>query len=71
MEEREFQGMEAAILEAEAEVERLEGMLSDPEELRRLGKALPEKVAELEKGRSKVESLFARWQELEALGPKR
>ncbi len=67
-EEREWEGMEARIMEAEAEVERLEAELNDPEALRSLGAKAHAKVEALEAARGAVDVLYARWEELGAIG---
>jgi ATP-binding cassette subfamily F protein uup len=67
LEEREFQGMEARILEAEAKVSALEAELSDGERVKKLGAKLKERVAELEAQRGEVEALYARWEALGAI----
>ncbi|HEX7243103.1 MAG TPA: hypothetical protein VF263_22660, partial [Longimicrobiaceae bacterium] len=66
-EQRELEGMEAAILEAEAAKEELGARLADPalyaappEEAARVGAAFRE-VTE------RVEALYARWAELEEI----
>ncbi len=68
-EEQEFQKMEANILAAEQRVAELETELSDPEETRRLGPRLPERLRALESSRAQVESLYARWAQLSELDP--
>jgi hypothetical protein len=60
--------MEEKILAAEAEVSRLEALVSDPAEIRRLGAELPRQLAALDRARHEVETLYARWAVLEALG---
>jgi ATP-binding cassette subfamily F protein uup len=66
-EKQELEGMEAAILEAEAEKERIGALLSDPATYA----DTPEKVAELSatyrEAGERVERLYARWAELEEL----
>ncbi len=64
--QRELDGMEAAILEAEARQGALEGRLADPATYQKDGAAVPGLRAELEAATSEVEQLYARWQELEA-----
>ncbi len=64
LEQREWEGMESKVLEAEGELARLEGLSQDagimasPERLRAWSR-------DLEAGRRAVEALYARWQELE------
>ena len=67
-EEREFAGIEAKILEAEAAVEALEAELNDPERLLALGPETHAKIADLERARTAVEVLYARWEALGAIG---
>ena len=64
-EQRELEGMEAAILAAEEKKAALEATLADPETYRRPGVAALR--AELDAATAEVERLYARWQELEAL----
>lgn len=66
-EERELEGMEAAILAAEDEAARLEAQLVDPEFFRKNAANFPQFEAELRQARDEVARLYARWQELEAL----
>ena len=65
LEQREFDGMEAAILEAEAESERRGAAAADPEIASRAD-LLELRYRELGKARQHVEALYARWAELEA-----
>jgi ATP-binding cassette subfamily F protein uup len=65
-EQREFDGMEEAILEAEGEVERLDAIANDPAVIAdhtRSTKAF----AELSDAQNRVQTLYARWSELEAV----
>jgi ATP-binding cassette subfamily F protein uup len=66
-EQRELEGMEAAILAAEERKAALEATLSDPATYRRDGASVAAKRAELEAATREVELLYGRWQELEAL----
>jgi ATP-binding cassette subfamily F protein uup len=66
-EKRELEGMEEAILAVEARVSLLLGEVSDPENVKRLGRAMAEKMAELDAARSEVDRLYARWSELSAI----
>jgi ATP-binding cassette subfamily F protein uup len=61
-EQRELEGMEAAIADAEARVTALQQELEAPGDPKRLREA----ARELGEEQTKVELLFARWQELEA-----
>ncbi|MCK6551402.1 ATP-binding cassette domain-containing protein [Myxococcota bacterium] len=64
--QRELDGIEAKILEAEAKVADLEAELSDPERLRALGAGTKAKLAELDTAKREVERLYERWAELGA-----
>jgi ATP-binding cassette subfamily F protein uup len=66
-EQRELEGMEAAILAAEERKDALESALADPETYRRDGAGVARLRAELERATAEVETLYARWQQLEAL----
>jgi ABC transport system ATP-binding/permease protein len=66
LEEREFRGMEARILDAEARLGALEKELSEADVVKRLGPKLKEKMVEVEGARREVEALYARWAELDA-----
>lgn len=63
MEQREFDGIEARILEAEAEVSRLEASLADGEVSSDFAK-LQDLTEKLRSQQQTVESLYTRWQEL-------
>jgi ATP-binding cassette subfamily F protein uup len=63
-EERELKGMEAAILDAESEVARLEALFSDPEFYTKHAADFARLEAELRKARDEVARLYARWAEL-------
>jgi len=65
LEKREFEGMEAAILEAEAELEAAETRLADPA-VQTDPAAAQEAFEARERARSDVDELYARWAELEA-----
>jgi ATP-binding cassette subfamily F protein uup len=65
-EQREWDQMEATIRDAEAEVERLSAETQSPEVLKSPSK-LREVMSALHSAQEKVESLYARWAELEAL----
>jgi len=66
-EQRELEGMEAAILAAEERKVALEAALSDPATYRKDGAGVAALRADLEAATAEVEHLYARWQELEAL----
>jgi ATP-binding cassette subfamily F protein uup len=70
-EQRELEGIEAAILEAEERKGSLEAKLSDPGTYATDGASVPRLRAELDAATADVERLYARWQELEALKPAR
>ncbi len=65
-ERREFEAMEDTIAAAEAEVIRLRGAAESPEALAD-HRRLQEMYAELAAAEQRVEALYARWEELEAL----
>ena len=67
---QELEVIEASIVSAESRVIELEKQLSDPAIYKDRSVAVPARVAELEKARIEVERLYARWQELEAVGKK-
>jgi ATP-binding cassette subfamily F protein uup len=66
-EQRELEGMEAAILAAEERKAALEAALADPATYRSDGAAVPGLRAELGRISAEVDRLYARWQELEAI----
>ncbi len=66
-EKKEFEGMEDAIHAAEAEVERLESLINDPELYQRDFKAAQVLTDQLEQARATVEGLYARWAQLDSL----
>jgi ATP-binding cassette subfamily F protein uup len=66
-EQRELDGMEQAILDAEERKAAVEAALSDPATYQRSGDAVAGLRAELEVVSGEVERLYARWQELEGL----
>jgi ATP-binding cassette subfamily F protein uup len=66
-EQRELEGMEAAILAAEERKTGLEAALGDPATYQKDGAAVAGMRAELEQVSAEVERLYGRWQELEAL----
>jgi ATP-binding cassette subfamily F protein uup len=63
-EERELEGMEAAILAAENEVVRIEALFAQPEFYATHAAQLAAFEAELRKARDEVARLYARWAEL-------
>ena len=66
-EQRELEGMEAAILAAEERKSALEATLGDPATYQRDGTGVAGLRAELDRISADVELLYARWQELEAV----
>ena len=66
-EQRELEGMEAAILAAEERKAALEAALSDPATYQKDGAAVGAMREALEQAAAEVERLYARWQELEAI----
>ncbi len=67
-EQRELDGMEAAILVAESRKSVAEAALSDPATYREGGERVVALRAEMEAAAAEAERLYARWQELELLG---
>lgn len=68
-EQRELEGMEPAILSAEARMHELESTLNDPAFHATRSHESHEKIAELESARAEVARLYERWQELAARQP--
>lgn len=68
-EQRELEGMETAILAAEARVGELETTLNDPEFHARRSREAHGLIAELESAKAEVARLYERWQELSARKP--
>lgn len=66
-EQRELDGMEAAILAAEQRKSAAEAALADPVTYQQGGAAVAALRAELEAAGGEAERLYARWQELEAV----
>lgn len=66
-EQRELEGMEAAILAAEERKSELEARLGDPATYRDDGVSVAGMQRALVEVTSEVERLYARWQELERL----
>ena len=67
-EQRELEGMEAAILQAESRVHELEATLNDPAFYASQASEAPRLIAALETARAEATRLYARWQELDAIG---
>ncbi|QSH42255.1 ABC-F family ATP-binding cassette domain-containing protein [Lentisphaerota bacterium ZTH] len=65
--QRELDGIEERVLEAEARVEELENLFSDPEFFAKHGNKSNALQHELDAARKEVESLYSRWEELENL----
>lgn len=65
-EQQEFDGMEAAIMDAEADVERLEAHSSDPATTSDHRKSA-DAFAALDAAQRRVKDLYARWSELDAI----
>ncbi len=66
-EQRELEGIEGAILEAEARKASLEASLADPETYRKDGAGVARLRGDLDAASADVDRLYARWQELEAI----
>ena len=66
-EARELEGMEAAIMACEARLAEIEAMFSDPDFNRKYGAQGQALHEEVEAERRRHETLFARWEELEAV----
>ncbi len=66
-EQRELEGMEAAILSAEEKVAELEAVFGDPDFHRKHGVRTAELTEELEAARAEAARLYARWEELDAV----
>ncbi len=67
-EQRELDGMEAAILAAETRVEELEATLDDPGFYVTRSQDAPGMHAELDGGKAEIARLYTRWEELERIG---
>jgi ATP-binding cassette subfamily F protein uup len=67
-EQRELEGMEAAILAAETRVQELETTLNDPEFHATRSREAHGLIADLEAAKAEVTGLYERWQELAAHG---
>lgn len=66
-EARELEGMEDAILQAEAKAHELDGVLNDPGFYVTRSHEAPGLIQNLESARAEVARLYARWEELEAI----
>jgi len=66
-ERNELEGMEAAILNAEEEVARIEGLFADPEFHSTHGPQAGELTKALKSAKQQVASLYTRWEELEKI----
>jgi ATP-binding cassette subfamily F protein uup len=64
---REFEGMEARIMEVETEIARIEALFASPQFHRTHATQVNALNAGLAEARAKVAQLYARWEELEAL----
>ena len=65
-EQRELEGMEEAILEAETKVSDLEAIFADPNFHVKYGTRTAELTAQLDSAKAEVEAKYARWEELSA-----
>ena len=66
-EKKELEGMEEAILGAEEEVSRIEGLFSDPEFHSKHGNKTSELTLKMDQAKNKATELYTRWEELEAI----
>jgi ATP-binding cassette subfamily F protein uup len=66
-EKYELEEMEGAIVAAEAEVERIEAFVQQPEFYAQPHGVVQDTLTELETAKARVATLFARWEELESL----
>ena len=66
-ENKELEGMEEAILGAEEEVSRIEGLFADPEFHSKHGNKTSELTLKMEQAKNKSAELYTRWEELEAI----
>ena len=64
-EQKELDGMEATIAAAESALAELEAPFMDPEFFSKNGAKLKELTADLDRRRTEIEQLYARWQELQ------
>ena len=65
-EQRELEGMESAIADAESAVADLEMIFSDPDFYAKYGSRSAELQTELDAARAEVSRLYERWDELES-----
>jgi ATP-binding cassette subfamily F protein uup len=68
-EQRELEGMEAAVLAAEDRKATIEARLGDPATYQKEGSSVPQLQRDLADVTSEIERLYARWQELESRRP--
>ena len=66
-EKKELEGMEEAILGAEEEVSRIEGLFADPEFHSKHGNKTSELTLKMDQAKNKAIELYTRWEELEAI----
>lgn len=66
-EQQELLNMEQNIADAEAALEAIEARFSEPDFFVKNAKSMPQFEAELAAARTKVDQLYARWEELEAI----
>ena len=66
-EQKELEGMEEAISQAESAVAEIESLFTQPDFHQRHGRELPEITSKLESARAEVARLYARWEELETI----
>ena len=66
-EQKELEGMEAAILQVEQNISRIENLFADTEFHRKYGPQVNALNAELASEKTRVAKLYERWQELEAI----
>jgi ATP-binding cassette subfamily F protein uup len=64
---KELEGMEETILGVEERIEQIEAMFGDPEFHQKHGDQAVKLHEEIEAARKRLESLYARWEELEAI----
>ena len=67
-EQRELEGMEAAIAVIEARVAELEDQLNDPKFYAERSREVPGVLREIDAGKAEAARLYARWEELEKIG---
>ena len=64
-ENRELENMESVIFEAEEQLSAIEARFSEPDFCARYAREIPQLQQELDAARLRVETLYARWEELE------